>query len=169
MKHLFPDAPDASAECRLYSFLTDSLNTAPNTPAPPSDIPPGSLQRPSLLIVEANEEASELLELFLSPRYDLTVVRRHDVVAEYARTRAYQLVFMGIDDGQEQRALDALCQLRSVRVDRPPVVASVGYLDTEVERRLTSAGFDGFIKRTFTVRGLCSTLERVMNREDALA
>ncbi len=169
MKHLFPDASVASVEGRLYSFLTDSLHSTPNAPAPPSDIPPGSLQRPSLLVVEANEEASELLELFLSPRYDLTVVRRHDFVAEYARARAFQLVFMGIDDGEEQPALDALSQLRLVRADRPPVVASVGYLDTEVQRRLSRAGFDGLIKRTFTLRSLCSTLERVLRRETALA
>ncbi|MDZ4698362.1 MAG: response regulator [Rhodothermales bacterium] len=165
MKNLIPDAPVASVEGRLCSFLTDFHNTAPNDPSSQS----GSLQRPSLLIVEANEEASELLELFLSPWYDLTVVHRHDFVARYARERAYQLVFMGIDEGEEQPALDALVQLRMVRVDRPPVVASVGYIDAEVERCLSRAGFDGFIKRTFTVRSLCSMLERVLLRESAFA
>ena len=77
-------------------------------------------------------------------------------LGNYGSQRKYENAYQGVNS-----RLDEI-QAAMLRV-------KLRHLDTEVERRLTSAGFDGFIKRTFTVRGLCSTLERVMNREDALA
>ncbi len=119
--------------------------------------------RPSLLVVEQNEEASELLEFFLAPEYNLTVLRDHGNVLEWAQRRPYQLVYMGIDEGQERHAMDALSRLRSLQpTSRIPVVASIGYLETEVERLVMQAGFDGFLKRTFTLRGLNTVLRRVL-------
>lgn len=125
---------------------------------------------PSLLVVEQNPETSELLELFLSQAYNLTVVQHPERVADKLRAFPYQLVFMGIDEGCEQPAIDALKALRGDPAGvRTPVVASVCCLDTETERRLNGAGFDGFIKRTFTLRALCDLLNRVLHRDNAYA
>ncbi|MEZ4700789.1 MAG: hypothetical protein R2834_10705 [Rhodothermales bacterium] len=162
MKHLHPDAFAASAEGPMRS-----VQPAPFEP----DSLFGRLHLPSLLVVEQNQETSELLELFLSQAYNLTVVRHHDRVTDLLRAFPYQLVFMGIDEGCEQPAIDALQALRleDRAGRRTPVVASVCCLDSETERRLFNAGFDGFIKRTFTLRALCDMLNRVLQRENAFA
>lgn len=161
MKHVYSDAMRASVEGRpgVFPYATCEPDTLF-----------GRLDLPSLLIVEQNPETSELLELFLSQAYNLTIVRRHDDVLAHMRAQTYHLVFMGIDDGDEQPALDALQAIRAgYHRQDIPVVASVCCLDTDIERRLSQAGFDGFIKRTFTLRALCDLLNRTLRDEDALA
>jgi DNA-binding response OmpR family regulator len=121
---------------------------------------------PSLLVVESDEEAGELLQQFLSREYDVMIVRRHNRVAELLRHHRFDMVLMEVNAESEQEALALLQQLRAYPLGAAtPVIASLDGVNVEVERRVALAGFDAYIKRTFTVNRLCAVLGRVRRKQ----
>lgn len=138
----------------MRAVLSSYLCLPMSTPA--SD--PPSL-RPSLLLVEDNDDTRFLLSALLEDEYVVTPAPTAGAALACARSNRYDIVLMDINLGSGATGVDVLEALRMAPTyRRTPVVALTAYAMPGDRQRFLSMGFTAYLAKPFGADELLSLL-----------
>ena len=119
--------------------------------------------RPSVLVLDDNQDARRLLQKFLEGGYHVELVGEEKDALELAREHLFDVVLMDINLGGERTGVDALRALRHLSgYEQVPVVALTAYAVTGDRERFLSHGFDGYLGKPLTKQDLYNVIAGVL-------
>ena len=119
--------------------------------------------RPSVLVLDDNQDARRLLQKFLEGGYHVELVGEEKDALEVARQQLFDVVLMDINLGGERTGVDALRALRHLSgYEQVPVVALTAYAVTGDRERFLSHGFDGYLGKPLTKQDLYNVIANVL-------
>ena len=119
--------------------------------------------RPSVLVLDDNQDARRLLGKFLEGGYHVELVSEEKDALELARQHLFDVVLMDINLGGERTGIDALRALRHLSgYEQVPVVALTAYAVTGDRERFLSSGFDGYLGKPLTKQELYNVIAGVL-------
>ena len=119
--------------------------------------------RPSVLVLDDNQDARRLLQKFLEGGYHVELVGEEKDALELARQHLFDVVLMDINLGGERTGIDALRALRHLSgYEQVPVVALTAYAVTGDRERFLSSGFDGYLGKPLTKQELYNVIAGVL-------
>ena len=119
--------------------------------------------RPSVLVLDDNQDARRLLGKFLEGGYHVELVSEEKDALELAREHLFDVVLMDINLGGERTGIDALRALRHLSgYEQVPVVALTAYAVTGDRERFLSSGFDGYLGKPLTKQELYNVIAGVL-------
>jgi CheY-like chemotaxis protein len=120
--------------------------------------------RQRVLIGEMNTETQRLVRSLLQPYYDLTIVPNTDELLKEAAREDYDLLLLDVNLQGEQSGIDVLRELRRrPHYFRTPAIAVAAGNATDDEKNLIDrAGFDGFLRKPYSIVELLETVERMI-------
>ena len=119
--------------------------------------------RPSVLVLDDNQDARRLLQKFLEGGYHVELVGEEKDALELAREHLFDVVLMDINLGGERTGVDALRALRHLSgYEQVPVVALTAYAVTGDRERFLSHGFDGYLGKPLTKQELYNVIAGVL-------
>ena len=132
--------------------------------APPKNaIQLSKKSRPSVLVLDDNQDARRLLQKFLEGGYHVELVGEEKDALELAREHLFDVVLMDINLGGERTGVDALRALRHLSgYEQVPVVALTAYAVTGDRERFLSHGFDGYLGKPLTKQDLYNVIGGVL-------
>jgi CheY-like chemotaxis protein len=100
----------------------------------------------------------------LQPYYDLTIVPNTDELLKEAAREDYDLLLLDVNLQGEQSGIDVLRELRRrPHYFRTPAIAVAAGNATDDEKNLIDrAGFDGFLRKPYSIVELLETVERMI-------
>ncbi|WP_095511864.1 response regulator, partial [Rubrivirga marina] len=139
--------------------------TAPTIPeaAPPEDAEivaePSGDGRPTILVVEDNDDTRMLLERILRSTYDVTAVGDARSALLAMNQRRFSGLVLDINLGGKETGADVLRIARSLpRYDGVFAIALTAYALPGDRERLLESGFNAYISKPFTRQSLMETL-----------
>ena len=119
--------------------------------------------RPSVLVLDDNQDARRLLHKFLEGGYHVELVGEERDALELARRHLFDVVLMDINLGGGRNGIDALKALRHLSgYEQVPVVALTAYAVTGDRERFLSSGFDGYLGKPLTKKELYNVIAGVL-------
>ncbi len=119
--------------------------------------------RPSVLVLDDNQDARRLLQKFLEGGYHVELVGEEKDALECARQHPFDVVLMDINLGGERTGVDALRALRHLSgYEDVPVVALTAYAVTGDRERFLSHGFNGYLGKPLTKQELYDVIANVL-------
>ena len=119
--------------------------------------------RPSVLVLDDNQDARRLLQKFLEGGYHVELVGEEKDALELAREHLFDVVLMDINLGGERTGVDALRALRHLSgYEQVPVVALTAYAVTGDRERFLKHGFDGYLGKPLTKKDLYNVIAGVL-------
>ena len=123
--------------------------------------------RPSVLVLDDNQDARRLLQKFLEGGYHVELVGEEKDALELARQHLFDVVLMDINLGGERTGVDALRALRHLSgYEQVPVVALTAYAVTGDRERFLSHGFDGYLGKPLTKQELYNVIAGVLDSKN---
>ena len=123
-----------------------------------------SITRHKVLVGETNSETQRLVRSLLQPYYDLTIVPNTDDLLKQADTMQYDLLMLDVHLQGGRTGVDVLRELRRrPQYTRIPAIAVAASTTAMDQRELIDrAGFDGFLRKPFSIVELLETVERMI-------
>ena len=122
--------------------------------------------RHRLLIGEHNRDTQRLVRSLLQPYYDLTIVSNSEELLKHVDGTKYSLLLLDIHlDGHDELAgVNILQQLRrNPAYKRTPVIAvASGSSGANKSELINRGGFDGFLRKPFSIVELLDTVEKIL-------
>ncbi|MEM8488524.1 MAG: PAS domain S-box protein [Bacteroidota bacterium] len=123
-----------------------------------------AITRHKVLVGETNSETQRLVRSLLQPYYDLTIVPSTDDLLKQADTMQYDLLMLDVQLQGGKSGVDVLRELRKrPQYTRIPAIAVAASTTAMDQRELIDrAGFDGFLRKPFSIVELLETVERMI-------
>ncbi len=123
-----------------------------------------AITRHKVLVGETNSETQRLVRSLLQPYYDLTIVPNTDDLLKQADTMQYDLLMLDVHLQGGRTGVDVLRELRRrPQYTRIPAIAVAASTTAMDQRELIDrAGFDGFLRKPFSIVELLETVERMI-------
>lgn len=120
--------------------------------------------RHRVLIGEMNSETQRLIRSLLQPYYDLKIVPNTDDLLKAADQMSYDLLLVDVHLQGGHSGVDVLRELRSRPMyHRTPAIAVASGTSAEDQKALVDrAGFDGFLRKPYSIVELLETVERMI-------
>lgn len=120
--------------------------------------------RHRVLIGEMNSETQRLIRSLLQPYYDLKIVPNTDDLLKEADQMPYDLLLVDVHLQGGHSGVDVLRELRSrPKYHRTPAIAVAAGTSAEDQKALIDrAGFDGFLRKPYSIVELLETVERMI-------
>ncbi|MEZ4702492.1 MAG: PAS domain S-box protein [Rhodothermales bacterium] len=152
---------------------------APEPPAPPAKepMPPepaapaatnghADVEEPAgprLLVAEGNAEIQRIVRSLLQPYYTLTIAPTMSSVMEEARQQTFDLLLLDVHLEGELSGLELLHRLRSMPqyLNTPAIAVAYSTDGFSEQDAMHRAGFDGFLRKPFSIVELLDTVEKL--------
>ncbi len=129
----------------------------------PTHDPDRTLEGRRVLVVEDNVFTRLLVERLLRDSYIVTTVASADEAFALATEKAFDVVLMDINLGEEVDGVDVMRQFkRDQTAGNVPMVALTAYAMPEDRDRFLEAGFDHYLSKPFTKEDLRRTIVEAM-------
>lgn len=145
---------------------------APNDhqPTPSSGDPSGEApdlpSHQTVLVVEDDTSAQELIRWFLPETYDVDFAASASAARDALAQHSYDLVLMDIDLGGQRSGIDVLNDMPAQTESKSRVLAVTAYAMPGDRERLLNAGFDGYLAKPFTHTRFLDALADVLRAGD---
>lgn len=172
------ESPDVPAGGEELSAVADAIATIsqPEPPAQPEapmeeDIlihengaNGRDITRHRVLVGETNSETQRLVRSLLQPYYDLTIVPSTDDLLKQADAAQFDLLLLDVHLQGDHSGVDVLKELRRrPQYTRTPAIAVATNITGIDQRELMDrAGFDGFLRKPYSIVELLETVERMI-------
>lgn len=123
-----------------------------------------AISRHKVLVGETNSETQRLVRSLLQPYYDLTIVPSTEDLLKQADASQFDLLLLDVHLQGAQSGVDVLRELRRrPQYTRTPAIA-VAANTTGIDQRelIDRAGFDGFLRKPYSIVELLETVERMI-------
>lgn len=125
----------------------------------------GSVRRPSVLVVEDQEQTQMILRHFLKDLCDLTTAYAAEEAIERARLGAFDAILIDINLSEKRTGIDVLHELRQMNhLRHVPMIACTAYALPGDREKFLGAGFDAYLAKPFRKRDVLDTLAGVLER-----
>ncbi len=136
---------------------------APEPPPPPAPAPPEEPAGPRLLVAESNPEVQRIVRSLLQSEYTLTIATTMSAAMEHARKVTFDLLLLDVHLEGELSGLELLHRLRSLPqyLETPAIAIAYNTDGFTEEDALHRAGFDGFLRKPFSIVELLDTVDKL--------
>ena len=123
-----------------------------------------AIARHRVLVGETNSETQRLVRSLLQPYYDLTIAPNTDDLLKRAEESQFDLLLLDVHLKGGRSGVDVLRELRRrPQYTRTPAIAVAANTSAIDQRELIDrAGFDGFLRKPFSIVELLETVERMI-------
>ncbi|MDZ4698852.1 MAG: PAS domain S-box protein [Rhodothermales bacterium] len=130
---------------------------------PPAPVSPEEPAGPRLLVAEANPEVHRIVRSLLQPYYTLTIATTMSSAMEQARLVTFDLLLLDVHLEGELSGLELLHRLRSMPqyLETPAIAIAYNTDGFTEEDALHRAGFDGFLRKPFSIVELLDTVDKL--------
>ena len=152
---------------RVSGVVIEKQSRKEEVELPRKSIIASKKSRPSVLVLDDNQDARRLLQKFLEGGYHVELVGEEKDALQLAREHLFDVVLMDINLGGERTGVDALRALRHLSgYEQVPVVALTAYAVTGDRERFLSHGFDGYLGKPLTKQELYNVIAGVLESKN---